>query len=81
MYRLKGDVGEANKIAIEPKVNRSHISDSATTSPTRSIARDFLMFIPTLLMRGLAFIDSAIFAWPEPELAAKLRNTTAAKET
>jgi DASS family divalent anion:Na+ symporter len=39
-----------------------------------------IMFVPTIVMCGLSFIGSAIFAWPEPELAAKLRNVTAAKE-
>ncbi|MCK9915943.1 anion permease [Microbacteriaceae bacterium K1510] len=39
-----------------------------------------IMFLPTIVMCGISFIGSAIFAWPEPDLAAKLRNVTAAKE-
>lgn len=39
-----------------------------------------IMFLPTVIMCTAGFIGSAIFAWPEPELADKLRDTTAAKE-
>ena len=39
-----------------------------------------IMAAPTVLMCGLAFIGSAIFAWPERELAEKLRDTTTARD-
>ena len=39
-----------------------------------------IMFLPTIVMCACGFVGSALLAWPEPELAARLANTTAAKE-
>lgn len=39
-----------------------------------------IMFLPTLVMCAFSFVGSAIVAWPEAELSAKLRDTKAARE-
>jgi divalent anion:Na+ symporter, DASS family len=39
-----------------------------------------IMFIPTLIMMGVTFGASLIFARPEPELVEKLRDVSAARE-
>ncbi len=39
-----------------------------------------LMFLPTIILMGATCAASAMFAWPEAELAAKLQDSAAAKE-